>query len=279
MSSDTNTNTSLTAPADKVETNGEYTMKSGEPPLSNDEMQHAFKDLNVNGSLDILYRKLERLYADPKISEQKIALVSFTPSSGATPDKDGIYGMVKVRGVYPTEEEANERAEHLVRAVDSYHKIFHTWVGRPFPLLEGSDFSEEVNKVDLRRKANEITSGHVKKQREIEKIEFEELAERERALIEDVNKTPDPYETYIECQVKKANLTHMFLQAREKMEAMKKTILECRDIISKADGENSEFRDKYKEDYFKKRDEVGIPRSEDDFSRFLGEDVELDLTF
>ena len=276
--SDEKVNTSLTAPADKVKSSG-YSLKSTEEPLSTDQLKHAFKDLNVDSTLAPLYNKLERTYADPKISDQKVALVSFTPSSGATPDKDGVYGMVKVRGVYGTEDEANERAEYLIRNVDSYHKIFHAWVGRPFPILEGSDYSEEINRVDLRRKTNEITSNHVKKERDYEKKEFEELAERERALIEDVNKKPDPYETYIECQVKKANLTHMFMETRKKMEAMKKTILECRDIITESETEHSEYRDQYKEAYFKKRDEVGIPRDENDFSKFLGEDVELDLGF
>jgi len=276
--SDKKINTSLTAPSDREKTAG-YSLKSTADPLTEKELAPAFKELNVNESLETVYRKIERLYADPKISDQKIGLVSFTPSEGAKPDKDGIYGMVKMRGNYATEEEANERAEHLVRNVDSYHKIFHTYVGRPFPLVENSDYSEEINRVDLRRKTNEITSTHVKKERDYEKKEFEELKERERALIEDVNKKPDPFENYIECQVKKANLTYFFMETKAKMEKMKKTILECRDVIAESEKDNPEFRDEYKEAYFKKREEVGIPKNEDDFTKFLGEDVELDLGF
>ena len=98
-------------------------------------------------------------------------------------------------------------------------------------------------------------------------------------LIEDVNKKPEPFETYIEAQVKKANLTHFFMETREKVEKMKKTILECRDIIKESEKEHPKFRDEYKEAYFKKREEVGIPRDENDFSKFLGEDVELKLEF
>ena len=276
--SDKKVNTSLTAPSDRDKTAG-YSLKSTADPLTEKELEPAFKELNVDESLETVYRKIERLYADPKIADQKIGLVSFTPSEGATPDKDGIYGMVKMRGNYATEEEANERAEHLVRNVDSYHKIFHTYVGRPFPLVENSDYSEEINRVDLRRKTNEITSTHVKKERDYEKKEFEELKERERALIEDVNKKPDPFETYIEVQVKKANLTHFFMETRAKMEKMKKTILECRDIIVESEKDHPEYREEYKEAYFKKREEVGIPKNEEDFTKFLGEDVELDLGF
>ena len=278
MSEEKKINTSLTAPSDRDKKAG-YSLKSTADPLNEKELDTAFKELNVNESLETVYRKIERTYADPKISDQKVGLISFTPSNGAKPDKDGIYGMVKIRGNYHTEEEANERAEQLIRNTDSYHKIFHTFVGRPFPLVEGSDYSEEINRVDLRRKTNEITSAHVKKERDYEKKEFDELKERERALIEDVNKKPEPFETYIEAQVKKANLTHFFMETKEKMERMKKTILECRDIIKEGEEENPKFRDEYKEAYFKKREEVGIPRDENDFSKFLGEDVELKLNF
>ena len=67
--SDEKVNTSLTAPADKVKSSG-YSLKSTEEPLSTDQLKHAFKDLNVDSTLEPLYNKLERTYADPKISDQ-----------------------------------------------------------------------------------------------------------------------------------------------------------------------------------------------------------------
>ena len=107
---------------------------------------------------DVRELQVDKYYADPKIYGQNICLVSFIPSSGASPDKDGIYGMMKVRGVYATDEEANERAEFIIRNIDSYHEIFHANVGRPFPVTERNDFANTVKSIDIRKKTTDFCS-------------------------------------------------------------------------------------------------------------------------
>ena len=154
---------SLTAPSDRIEKI--YEPKCVEP-LNMKELKNAMDELNK----DIRYTQVERYYADPAILNQKIVLVSFIPSKGATPDKDNIYGMMKVRGVYPTEEEANERAEFLIHNIDSYHDIYHAYVGRPFPITTTEDYSQELKSIDIRKKTTELISEDILSKKRKEKL-------------------------------------------------------------------------------------------------------------
>ena len=61
--------------------------------------------------------------------------------------KDGIYGMVKVRGSYSTLEKCDKRSEFIIKNIDSVHKIYYAGVGKPFPITNSSDFSKDITKV------------------------------------------------------------------------------------------------------------------------------------
>jgi hypothetical protein len=132
---------SLTAPSDKT-----TKFVPTKAVLNEDEVKEAVGVL----SKDIRFVQVEQHYADPPQFGQKICLVSFIPSKGAKPDKDNIYGMMKVRGVYATEEEANERAEYIIANIDSYHEIYHCHVGRPFPITTSDVFSNEIKSIDIK---------------------------------------------------------------------------------------------------------------------------------
>ena len=155
---------SLVSPSDRK--NMPYAPKNVEEPLNADQIQQA---MEVK-SKDITFAQVDRYYADPYQPNQKIALVSFVPSSGAKPDKDNIYGMMKVRGVYATEEEANERAEFLIRNVDSYHEVYHAYVGRPFPVTTSEGFANEVKKIDIRQKTTDVISEDILNKKKAERL-------------------------------------------------------------------------------------------------------------
>ena len=100
---------------------GVYKSDMRSPPLTEDQVDSAMKALNDTSFVD-KFPKIERQYADPAIPLQVYSLVSFVPSKGATPDKDGVFGFAKCRGNYASQPEANERAEYIIRNVDSYQK-------------------------------------------------------------------------------------------------------------------------------------------------------------
>ena len=90
--------TSLTAPNDRTSNTFRISPKVN---LTEEETTNAVNDLVVRDFVK-KYPATERTFADPSIPGQRLCLVSFVPSVDAKPDKDGVYGMIKVRGSFET---------------------------------------------------------------------------------------------------------------------------------------------------------------------------------
>lgn len=245
-------------------------------PLNLDELPKAMNVLNK----DITFSQVDRYYADPPQTNQKIALVSFIPSSGATPDKDNIFGMMKVRGVYGTEEEANERAEFIIRNVDSYHDVFHAFVGRPFPVTTSDGYAGSVKSIDIRKKTTELISEDILSRKRQEKMEMEDIQDREKKLLEESNRAKeglpiDSYDEYITENVKRAQLVWTFHETKKKILQMKNTFQTTTERIQELDKDHPEYVSSYREKYMEARKASGIPDDNDSFIKYLGMDLEV----
>ena len=270
---------SLTSPADRGD--GAYKSDIASPPLTEEQAQAAIAE---QSNLDNIrnYPRLERQYADPPITLQTYGLVSFVPSKGATPDKDGVYGFMKIRGNYATTQEASERAEFLIRNTDSYHTIFHAYVGRPFPITIDQKYASKTEEIDIRKKAIETVSDDIRSKREMEKKDIEDIKRREKQLLAEAKPDykPDPYEEYTVLRVKKAQLHWAYVQTQKKMDEMKASIIKTREQIKEMDGENPNFAKEYFDRYVTARREAGLPdelNSEENFMKYMVEDVELEF--
>lgn len=277
-----NLQNSLTSPLDKEPiqhdgTKTETSFKLG-TVLTESEITKAVEELNIS-AFTSKFPRVEKFYADPNIPNQTHGLVSFLPSKGATPDADGVYGMLKLRGNYGTPEECDIRAENLIRSGDSYHSIYHTYVGRPFPLARNPKFITETLEIDIKKKIIESTSEEVRKKRDEESRTIQDLEDRQKELLADVdpNKVQDPVEIYTELCVKKAQLTWTMKETAKKMLEMKTSILKTREILSKMDSENPECRDQYMIRYKEARKKAGLPSDDSSFIKYMGEDIELDF--
>jgi hypothetical protein len=267
---------SLTAPSDR-DPNRTYKPNQGHRNLTEEEVTDALTELN-NSKFVSKFLRVERRYADPVEPMQRIGLISFVPAKGATPNDKGIYGFAKLRGNYPTEQEANERAEVLIRTVDSYHQIYHTYVGRPFPCTVSSDFSDETSEIDLRKSMTDSVSHSIKQKKNSESQQIKEIEEREKELLEDAKKEEeDPIDFYTTLRVKKAQVTWTYLETQKKMDQMKETIIKTRDEITKMESEDNGYAEQYFKKYCDARTETGLDNStnQDTFMKFLVEDVEL----
>lgn len=270
---------SLTAPEDRDREN-KWRPDQGTPSLSEDEVVAAMKSLN-NSKFTEKFPKVDRTYADPPPSLQNIGLISFTPAKGAKPNENGVYGFAKLRGNYASETEADQRAEWLIRNVDSYHQIYHTYVGRPFPITASSDYSAETTEIDIRKQMTESISENVKQKKKDESQTMQEIKDREEELKKDVaeDKTEDPYETYTTLRVKKAQLAWTYLEHYNKMKEIKEIILKTRESINDMENESTEYKEKYFEKYMNARKEAGFKDSKEEFEnsfmKFLVEDENL----
>ena len=270
---------SLSAPSDRDRENT-WRPQQAEPPLSETEVTAAMQTLNNQHFIN-KFPRVDRTYADPALPMQNLALFSFTPAKGATPNEAGVYGFGKIRGSFTTATEANERAEFLIRNADSYHQIYHTYVGRPFPITQSSKYSAETTEIDIRKELTESVSSTVKAKKLQEERTTREIKEREENLIQESRADPDdvdPYDEYITLKVKKAQLSWTYLEHLKKVDEIKYIIFKTRQQLEVLDQKNSEFKEKYYEKYMKARTEAGLDQAkitDANFLQFLVEDAEL----
>ena len=269
---------SLTAPSDRDPART-YKPNQGHPDLSEEEVVNAMKTLNNNDHTR-KFLKVERRYADPIEQMQRIGLISFVPAKGATANEQGIYGFAKLRGNYPTETEASERAEILIRTTDSYHQIYHAYVGRPFPLTTTSKYSSETSEVEMKKSMTESVSASIRGKKKDDMQQIREVEDRERQLLEESKQEEEePIEFYTTLRVKKAQITWTYLETEKKLKEMREIIIKTRTQIEEMDAKD----DSYEKNYFKKycdaRSGSGLSNSEnqDTFMKFLVEDAELDF--
>jgi hypothetical protein len=268
---------SLTSTADRGD--GKYRSDVGAPPLAEEQVNEAMVALN-NTSLVDKFPRVERQFADPPIPLQTYGLMSFVPSKGASPDKDGVYGFMKLRGNYATQQESNDRAEYLIRNVDSYHQIFHAYVGRPFPITLDPKYCAKTEEINIRQKATETISEDVKAKRDKEKEDIAAIKQREKALMEQTkeNFQVDPYEEYTVLRVKKAQLVWTYDKTLKQLEEMKRNIISTRDKIAEHEQTNPNFGKEYFDRYMQARRDAGIPddqNTEENFMKYMIEDIDL----
>jgi len=248
-------------------------------PLKETEVVEALKELN---NTDFLHKfnAVERKYMDPVDPFQRIGLISYVPAKGATPNENGVYGFAKLRGNFATVNEANEKAEFLIRNVDSYHQIYHAYVGRPFPITVSSKYSAETKEVDINKEIKESVSHDVKCKREKEKKDIEEIKHKEEELLaESTREEPDTYENYITNRVKYAQLAWTYLETEKKMKEMETNIKKVCKQIHNDDVTNPEFKHTFMEKYMKARKDSGLKCSAEElknsFMEFLNQYASL----
>ena len=271
---------SLTDPLDRDRVN-KWRPEQGVPPLDDKQAVAAFQTLNNTAFTD-KFPRVDRTYADPVIPMQYIGLISFTPAKGATPNENGVFGFAKLRGNFSTEIEASQRAEYLIRNVDSYHQIYHTYVGRPFPITSSSKYSAETSEIDIRKETTQSISTDVKNKKEDEERQIRDIKEREEKLIEESKREEvDPYDEYITLRVKLAQLSWTYLEHQKKMAEVKEIVIKTRKQIKDLDETHPTFQNNYYEKYMKARRDAGIKETQEEaqknFIQFLVEDAPLDF--
>ena len=269
---------SLTAPEDRDRVN-RWKPNQANIVLSEEQVNEAMKELN-NIAFVERFPRIDRTYADPPVNLQNYGLISFTPARGAKPNENGVYGFAKLRGNYATEMEANQRAEFLIRTVDSFHQIYHTFVGRPFPLTLDSKYSATVAEVDIRKEASQSISDSVKEKKEEEKRNVDDIHQREKNLLEEAKRDEvDPFENYITMRVKKAQLSWTFLEHITKMREIAGIIANVGNEINTMEATDATFKTRYFDKYVEARKASGINSSkeemENNWMKFMVEDAVL----
>lgn len=266
----------------KQETSFHPTHPTNEPPLSNEQVKAATSELvkDVNE-----FPRINRRFVDPiRPGEPKFALFSYIdhPDTAMNDFLEDIKaslkhkhkkqleelqsrpqlikGVGKIRGAYVTQHEAEERAEEIVREVDSTNSVFTCIVGIPFPLVtEG--MAEEVSEIDLQKQTEHTIAQNVRKQRQKEKKEMEDIKKREEELMRNAEKDPneDDVDNYISQRVKLAHLRYSIEQHVKKHAECIENEKNCVQWLVDMKTRNPEFEDKYMEKYMAGRKAAHIP--------------------
>lgn len=262
------TQNTLTAPADRDNT---HLFDFNKPSLTDEQTENAIKDL-VNKEHTKMYPQDEKAFADPSIDDQDYCLVSFIPSVTAKPDKDGIFGMIKIRGTYNSLEKCDKRSEFLIKNIDSVHNIYYAGVGKPFPITNSSNFSKDINKIKIQEK---LAQEHQYQQKKEER-EIQEIKDREKEILEQNKTDTQPQisdlEKYITNRVKKAQLTWTYLETIKKLDGMKKSILNAREEIEKLDESDPTLKENYLERYNASLKKVNLEQQTESFVQYIDKD-------
>ncbi len=273
--------TSLTAPLDQVNT-AEKNRKQ-----ARNARKFTLSETELDAAIDALVRQwpaVEKRLIDPPIEGQTYCCLSFMPSSGATPDKDGIYGFVKVRGAFDDEVSCDAYAEKILNECDSFHAIWHGMMGHPLPLVNDNDdrFCMEVSNLALKQKIKEEMTNNVRHHREDQKKFIEET---ERKIKEDKEKDEaalrgeiDHEERYITLRYKRANLIFTLYQMLTGMKRFKDTLNQTIDILNEMDKKYPTFQNTYLAKYQYAAEQAGIPKEKNNILRYMIGDVPFDLS-
>jgi hypothetical protein len=232
------------------------------PALSAEELQDAGALVNKK-FVELKFPRVQRFRVDPPINQQNYySLHSFTPSPGAQPDKDGCFGVFKIRGVFGNLQEADAWAEHLIRSVDSLHEIHIGYVGKEFPLTLDPLYFSETHEVDMKKKMDDIERAHAKTVREKEQEDMETLKKREKELLDSSKKSPEEakedIDHYIALRVKCANILHVRDETLAKLEKFDQTRQETMAEIAQMDQAHPDYANDYLAKFKKSLEEVGI---------------------
>lgn len=259
----------LSSPTDvKQEDIQSFVKQTKQPPLDEDETKAAVEDLYRDDYIKS-YRKADRLYCDPSIPGQEFCLISYIPAKNAKPNEAGIYGMIKVRGTYRTAEEATEKATELINKVDSNHKIFQAYVGKPFPITDNKFYAAEKHSVS--DEIEKIAAHDVQVYHDKEKRELEEIRKAKEKLMEEVSDDYEesPIEKYIVSKIKRSNAVWIYKRCEDKMKELREIFKNSMNEINELDSEHPELKDQYVEKYRRDLSERNIAPDEENIVRYF----------
>ena len=238
--------------------------------LTQEQLESA-KQLKNTQFLQLEFPRTRRVRVDPEINNQHFALISFVPSSGATPDSDGCFGVAKVRGVFPTVDEADEWANNLIRNFDSYAEIDFVPVGREFPVMaDNMIYVRETREVDVRKILDKTTKEYLDKKREQEKQQIEEIKQRQKELQElPKEEDKDSIDYYIKLRVKRATSLMRKDEARNVMNQCNNVIDATGVELNEVEEKHPEFAKKYLEQYETALKESGIKPADNPLIKYM----------
>jgi hypothetical protein len=238
--------------------------------LTAEQLDSAQSLKNIN-FLRLEFPRTRKVRVDPELNHQRFALISFVPSSGATPDSDGCFGVSKIRGVFSTIEEADEWANNLIRNYDSYAEIDFVPVGKEFPVMaDNMVYVRETKEVDVRKILDKTTKEYLDKKREQEKQQIDEIKKRQKELQElPQEEDKNSLDYYIKLRVKRATSLMRKDEARNVMNQCNHVIDGTGVELNEVEENHPEYAKQYLEQYETALKETGIKPQDNPLIKYM----------
>jgi len=263
-------------------------LPQGEPnakELTVDESVRAMETLCNKNFTQLDFPKRTKFRVDPHLPGQSFGLISFIPSKHAKPDPQGCFGVLKLRGTFPTMSEADRWAENIVRNYDSYADIDFVYVGKDFPLMiDNTIYTETTREIDIRKKMEETVKEHLKSKKEEEKKEIDEIQERQNRLLNEHKQNegmiePDiDLDYYTQLRVKKANAQHMLDECKKRMNECNEVIEKTQQQIDEVDEKHPDFKQEYFQKYKNALQSIGADAANNPLIKYMDDSSSSSLS-
>ena len=246
--------------------------------LTDDQMRLASVGCKNKAFMTLKYPREAKFRIDPHINSQSIGLISFYPAEGAIPDSEGSFGVLKLRGNFPTMRDADNWADNLIRFHDSLSEIDFVYVGQDFPLFVNNEkYTKATREIDIRKTVDDTVRYNQKQKAEREDREIKEIEERQKALLDkthekEKNTIFKDLDFYIALRVKRANALMTIDKAEEKKkeahEVAERTLIEIADL----EKEHPDYLEEYMERYKREIEKTGANVTQNPLIKYMNEE-------
>ncbi len=241
--------------------------------LTPEQSKVAFDHLAQRSYINKFPRIQQKREDDKKPKNQEIGLFTFIPSQDAKPDKNGLYGLLRLRGNFPNSDKADDHARYLITSVSSYDEILYAPIGKDVPLVTDMEkYCSDMKEIDVQKQMEQLTIQDLRGKIEKEKKETEDIMDKKKKM-EEMNKLIEQnttieemkidMERYTELRVKHANQkmrkTDLLLKLAECAKALGKS---RREILIANGKTNCEFAPKFLEHYTNALKKINTPKLE-----------------
>jgi len=219
----------------------------------NDQQLEVLKKENI-----IKVDRVERLPVDPPLAGQEWGLFSFKLLPRPV---NGVYGFLKFRGAFATEDEYIKHATHLIQGVDSKHKLWPYRQGHWFPITTNEEFVKEEYEVSQQDKLSDIYKQRETQEQRETKQKMRDIQDRQKALQEESKRgTPDTeslrYYAHKTMEIEQINswLENLRKRKRDLLNAL----LKNRDEIERLNKEHPEYQEQVMEEIKVIKSDIGL---------------------
>lgn len=208
--------------------------------------------------LIVQFPKIERLPVDPPIAGQNYGLFSF---KFLPKPLNGVYGFLKFRGAFATEQEWEAHAKNIIRTVDSKHHIWPYQQGRWMPITTNEEFAQETLEVSQHEELRNLYHGRETAEQRQEANRVREIKSRERKLMEETSTKETNKETidyYAQQVMKVQQLTGWLEDMRKRKRDMLKALKSGKKEIKALDEIHPEFKYQVQAKINEIRAEIGL---------------------